>query len=83
MKRTHRIYKGLGFQLRNKTPKRRMKAKLREDRCAASRVNDEWAMDFVHHQLATDRKIRVLTAVNTFSRLSSVGLSPWISSRFE
>lgn len=36
--------------------KRRVKAKLREDRCAASRVNDVYAMDFVHGQLATGRK---------------------------
>jgi len=40
MKRTHRIHNELGLQFRNKTPKRRVKAKLREDRCAASRVND-------------------------------------------
>jgi putative transposase len=48
MKRTHRIYNELGLQLRNKTPKRRVKAKLREDRCAASHVNYVWAIDFVH-----------------------------------
>ena len=40
MKRTHRIYNELGLQLRNRTTKRRVKAKLREDRCASSRVND-------------------------------------------
>lgn len=45
MKRTHRIYIELGLKLRYKTPKRRVKAKLREDRCAASRVNDVWAME--------------------------------------
>ncbi len=72
MKRMHRIYNELGLQLRNKTPKRRVKAKLREDRCAASHVNDVWAMDFVHDQLATGRKIRVLTVVDTFSRFSPV-----------
>jgi putative transposase len=49
-----------------------VKAKLREDRCAASRVNDVWAMDFVQDQLATGRKIRVLTVVDTFSRFSPV-----------
>ena len=65
MKRTYRIYNELGLQLRNKTPKRRVKAKLREDRCAASRVNDVWAMDFVHDQLATGRKIRVLITTGT------------------
>ncbi|SMC46215.1 HTH-like domain-containing protein [Fulvimarina manganoxydans] len=29
IKRTYRIYRDLGLQLRNKTPKRRVKAKLR------------------------------------------------------
>lgn len=69
-KRIRRIYNELGLQLRNKTPKRRVKAKLREDRAPATRPNDVWAMDFVHDQLATGRKIRVLTVVDTFSRFS-------------
>lgn len=67
-KKTYRIYKELGMQLRNKTPKRRVKAKLRDDRKEAVSPNDVWAMDFVHDQLATGRKIRVLTVVDTFSR---------------
>ena len=67
-KKIYRIYKELGMQLRNKTPKRREKAKLREDRREAVGPNDVWAMDFVHDQLATGRKIRVLTVVDTFSR---------------
>ena len=32
------------------------------------RPNQVWAMDFVHDQLATGKKIRVLTVVDTFSR---------------
>jgi len=68
MKRTRRIYRELGMQLRNKTPKRRVKAKLREDRQIAIRPNDVWAMDFVHDQLATGRKLRILTVVDTYSR---------------
>ena len=67
-KKTYRIYKELGMQLRNKTPKRRVKAKLRDDRAEAVGPNDVWAMDFVHDQLVTGRKIRVLTVVDTFSR---------------
>ena len=67
-KKTYRIYKELGMQLRNKTPKRRVKAKLREDRHEAVGPHDVWAMDFVHDQLATGRKIRILTMVDTFSR---------------
>ena len=56
------------MQLRNKTPKRRVKAKLREDRKKAVGPNDVWAIDFVHDQLASGRKLRVLTVVDTFSR---------------
>lgn len=40
MKRTYRIYRDLGLQLRNKTPKRRVKAKLRDDRQPAVEPND-------------------------------------------
>jgi putative transposase len=43
LKKTRRIYRELGLQLRNKTPKRRVKAKLREDRRAATRPNETWA----------------------------------------
>jgi putative transposase len=69
-KRIYRFYRELGLQLRNKVPKRRVKAKLREDRCPATRANETWAMDFVHDQLATGRRQRVLTVVDTFTRFS-------------
>jgi len=72
IKRTYRLYSGLGLQLRNKTPKRRVKAKLREDRCPASMPNQTWAMDFVHDQLAMGKKIRVLTVVDIFSKYSPI-----------
>ncbi|SCB55102.1 Transposase InsO and inactivated derivatives [Bradyrhizobium shewense] len=69
-KEGYRLYRELSLQLRNKAPKRRVKAKLREDRTEARQINETWAMDFVHDQLATGRKIRVLTIVDTFSRFS-------------
>ena len=69
-KKTYRLYKELGLQLRNKTPKRKVKAKLREDRQPASRPNDVWAMDFLHDQLFDGRKIRILAVIDTFSRFS-------------
>jgi putative transposase len=69
-KRVYRLYRETGLQLRNKTPKRRVKAKLRDDRRPATRSNETWAMDFVHDQLATGKKLRVLTIVDTFSRFS-------------
>ena len=81
-KRIYRLCKGLGLQLRAKAPRRRVKARLREDRQVATRPNDTWAMDFVHDQLATGRKIRVLTVVDTFSRFSPV-VGPRFSDRAE
>lgn len=68
IKKTRRIYNELGLQLRNKRPKRRVKAKLREDRQEAIGPNDVWAMDFVHDQLAMGKKLRILTIVDTHSR---------------
>src|SRR5205814_10257481 len=64
------LYREMGLQLRNKSPKRRVKAQLREDRSPATAANQVWAMDFVHDQLFDGRKIRVLTIVDTFTRLS-------------
>ena len=60
----------MGLQLRNKTPKRKVKAKLREDRQPATGANDVWAMDFLHDQLFDGRKIRILAIIDTFSRFS-------------
>ena len=69
-KRVYRLYKEMGLQLRNKTPNRRVKAKLRNDRTEAVSPNETWAMDFVHDQLVTGQKLRILTVVDTFSRFS-------------
>ena len=77
VKCVYRLYHAMGLQLRNKTPKRRVKTKLRDDRTAAVRNNEIWAMDFVHDQLATGKKLRVLTIIDTFSRFS-----PAVEARF-
>ena len=82
IKKVYRLYRELALQLRNKTPKRGVKAKLREDRAPAIRPSDVWAMDFVHDRLATGRKLRILTVVDTFSRLSPV-IDPRFSYRGE
>jgi putative transposase len=69
-KRVWRLYREMGLQLRNQTPKRRAKAKLREGRSAAMGANEVWAIDFVHDRLFDGRKIRGLTIIDTFTRLS-------------
>lgn len=75
--KTRRVYNELGMQLRSKPPKRRVRAKLREDRCEAVTSNETWAMDFGHDQFGTGRTLRVLAIVDTFSRFS-----PAIDPRF-
>ena len=39
-KRIYRLYREMGLQLRNKTPKRRAKAKPREDRIEATMTDE-------------------------------------------
>lgn len=68
IKKARKVYNELGLQLRNKRPKRRVKAKLRDNRAEAVGPNDVWAMDFVHDQLALGNKLRILTIVDTHSR---------------
>lgn len=69
-KKVRRIYNELGLQLRNKTPKRRVKGNLRDHRTEAKGTHDVWAMVFVHDQLAMGTKIRILTVIDTFSRFA-------------
>lgn len=67
-KRVQRLYCLEGLQLRNKTPKRKVSAKLRADRTLASRQNEVWAMDFVSDQLFDGTRLRILTIVDVFTR---------------
>ena len=69
-KRVYRLYRLDGLQLRNKTPKRKVTAKLREDRKPATSPNECWAMDFMADQLFNGQKIRVLTIVDIVSKVS-------------
>ena len=69
-KRIYRLYTEEGLQLRHKTPKRRVAAKLREDRRPPATPNQVWAMDFLSDQLFNGRRIRILAFVDAFSRLS-------------
>lgn len=70
VKRVYRLYAEEGLQLRNKRPKRKVSAKLREDRKPPGAPNDVWAMDFLSDQLFDGSKIRILTIVDAFSKVS-------------
>ncbi len=71
-KRTYRLYCKTGLQLRNKTPKRRVKAKVRENQVIATNKNDCWSMDFMSDNLFTGERIRVLTVIDNFTKVSPV-----------
>lgn len=64
------------------TATRRVKAKLRDDRTEATRAHETRAMDFVHDQLATGTKLRILATVDLYSRFSPV-IDPRLSYRGE
>jgi len=67
-KRVYRLYAAEGLNLRSKTPRRRRAAKVRTERRLPTRANEIWAMDFMHDRLADQRKIRLLTVVDLYTR---------------
>ena len=79
-KRTRRLYHEEDLQLRRKTPKRKVSAKGREDGVVAAAANDCWSMEFLLDQLFDGRKIRVLTIVDNFTRVSPA-IDVWRSYR--
>ena len=72
VKRVHRLYRLEGLQMRFKPPRRRVMAKLRDDRSNATAPNQVWAMDWMHDELFDGRRLWVLTVVDTWSRVCPV-----------
>jgi len=65
-KRTYRIYREEGLQVRTK--RRKKLARPRVPMPPASCVNERWSMDFVSDQLANGRRFRVLNVVDDYTR---------------
>ena len=59
-----------GYNGARRRQKRRVKAKLRENRGPAAAPNDCWSMDVLSDQLFDGRKIRILSIIDNCSRLS-------------
>jgi putative transposase len=72
VKRVHRLYCLEGLQMRLKPSRRRVMAKLRDDRSNATGPNQVWAMDWMHDELFDGRRLWVLTVVDTWSRVCPV-----------
>lgn len=67
--RAYRIYREEGLQVRTKRRKKTV-SRRRGVLPRARGINKIWSMDFVHDELANERKIRMLTIVDHFSRES-------------
>lgn len=67
-KRTYRVYKEEGLNLRSKRPRRRKAAAHRMERPVNAELYACCSMDFVSDALFDGRKFRALTIVDNFSR---------------
>ncbi|MGQ0543260.1 MAG: IS3 family transposase [Blastocatellia bacterium] len=67
-KRTYRIYREEGLNLRSKRPRRSKTAARRMARPQLAGPHECWSMDFVADQLFDGRRFRALTLVDNFSR---------------
>ena len=67
-KRVRRIYREEALNLRSKRPAKSKASSHRVKRDDPTKINECWAMDFVHDNLFDGRKFRTLTIVDIFSR---------------
>lgn len=73
-KRVYRLYRMEGLAMRTKKPRRRHVSSMnRIEGPPVTAANQVWSMDFVHDELFNGDRIRLLTLVDNFTRVS-----PWI-----
>ena len=65
-KKTYRIYRELGMQVRTKRRKKLVRPRV--PMLLPTRLNERWSLDFVSDQLSHGRRFRVLNIVDDFSR---------------
>lgn len=68
LRKTATLYRQMGLSVRLR-PKRRIKCTTRQPIEKASSVNHTWSMDFVSELLCTGQRVRILAALDNFSRL--------------
>jgi putative transposase len=66
-KRVYRIYCELALNLRIK-PRRRLKRNKPEPLKEPTKINQVWSMDFMHDQLADQRKFRLFNVIDDYRR---------------
>jgi putative transposase len=66
--RVHRLYKLEGLQVRMRVRRRKRMSLHRGPALVPERLGQYWAMDFVHDQLTSERRFRVLTVIDKWNR---------------
>lgn len=69
-KRVYRLYRLEQLCMRRHKPRRHRSSPTRVERPAATRRNETWSMDFMADQLFDERRFRLLTIVDDFTRES-------------
>ncbi|MBI3790369.1 MAG: transposase [Gemmatimonadetes bacterium] len=68
-KKTHRLYKAEGLQLKPRRPRRRRAVLQRVGGTVVTALKQCWAMDFMHDTLADGRTIRIFSTEFTSQAL--------------
>jgi putative transposase len=66
-KRTERIYKEAGLSLRKRRRKKQISV-IRKPLETAKEANEQWTMDFVFESLWSERRIKILTIIDKYTR---------------
>jgi len=66
-KRTERLYRQEALALRRK-PRKKLPITLRLPLPVLSRMNEQWALDFIHDSLSTGRTFRCLSILDIYAR---------------
>lgn len=72
-KRTYRLYREEGLQVRTKRRKKLQRPRV--PTLLPTSVNERWSVDFVSDQLANGRRFRVLNIIDDFTRESILQLA--------
>jgi len=69
-KRVYRLYREEGLLMRPKKPRRHVASRNRSEVPQATAANQTWSMDFMSDELFNGDRIRLLTLVDNFTRVS-------------
>ena len=70
LKRTRRIYREMGIQIKNRKRRTKQGAVVRVPRPKPTAANEVWSFDFVSDRIENGRRLKILTIVDDFTKRS-------------